>query len=103
MAKRRTQFEIWVDTFKPVKNTLDPHAADGITFETYGKELAKVEEALAANPETVWTLVDGDNGNLYVSQGYRRVNRQSYFITEVPYDPANPDHVKRYGSRDIVY
>lgn len=33
----------------------------------------------------VWTIVEGDSGNLYASAGYHLVNRLGYIITEVPW------------------
>lgn len=100
---RRTQFQIWKDTFKPIKNDIDENASgDGCMFETFGAELDKVVAANKADPGKVWTLLDVD-GDLYIGQGYHHVNRMGYFITEVAYDPANPDHVKRYGRKDVKY
>lgn len=100
---RRTQLEIWRDTFSPIKNDLAPKASDdGTVFQISGAQLERVEAALAANPDTVWTLVDAD-GKLYVTQGHHYVNRMGYFITDKPFDRSNPVHVKRYQSKDVVY
>lgn len=40
-------------------------------------------------PNKVWTLVDGDNGHIYVTEGFHFVNRIGYFITEVAADPKD--------------
>jgi hypothetical protein len=101
---RRTQYQIWVETFKPIKNSLASHpAGDGCQFETYGPELEHVLGMTAACPEKVWTLLEGHNGQLYISQGYRLVNRVGYFLTENPFDGANPEHVRRHQARDVLY
>ena len=57
-------------------------------FETYGAELEFVR---AQDPRNIWTLVDGDDGNLYIVSGYHLVNRINYFVTEVPYEGDGMD------------
>jgi len=77
-------YEEWAEKFKPIKNTIDSNAAfDGTMFETFGKELEAVK---SANPLYVWTLVDGDEGESIISNGYHFVNRIGYFITEIPFE-----------------
>lgn len=101
---RRTQYEIWEDTFKPVKNHLDEDAGiDGYMFETFGAELAHVQAVLKDNPEKVWTVVDGDSGKWYISQGFHLVNRIGYLITEHAFNPADSSQVKRFFSKDTLY
>jgi hypothetical protein len=53
-----------------------------IAFETYGEDLDFVK---SQNPNHVWTLVDGDNGELVVVAGYHFVNRVHYIITLKPW------------------
>lgn len=53
----------------------------GCLFETFGPELAFVRQQ---DPRTIWTLVDGDDGDQYVVSGYHLVNRIGYFISTVP-------------------
>lgn len=40
------------------------------------------QETLAYPPQRVWTVVEGDNGNLYAITGYHIVNVVYYAITE---------------------
>jgi hypothetical protein len=54
---------------------------NGCLFETYGEELAFVREQ---DPQTIWTFVDGDDGDCYVISGYHFVNRIGYLISTVP-------------------
>ena len=76
-----------------VTNHINPNASwafgngPGCLFETYGEELAFVR---SQNPRTVWTLVDGDDGNQYVITGYHFVNRIGYLISTIPF-PEDTD------------
>jgi hypothetical protein len=54
----------------------------GCLFETYGAELDFVR---SQDPRTIWTLVDGDDGNQYVISGYHLVNRIGYLISTIPF------------------
>jgi hypothetical protein len=80
-------------TYTLVTNHLNPHATwmlgdgPGCLFETYGEEIAFVRQQ---NPLTVWTLVDGDDGNQYVLNGCHLVNRVGYLISSIPF-PAESD------------
>ena len=71
-----------------VTNHINPNASwafgdgPGCLFETYGEELAFVR---SQNPNTIWTLVDGDDGNQYVITGYHLVNRIGYLISTIPF------------------
>ena len=72
------QFE---EQFTLVENHLDDNASwDGAMFETYGEELEYVQMK-ARNGNNVWTLVEGDDDTMYISNGMRLVNRMGYFIT----------------------
>jgi hypothetical protein len=53
----------------------------GCLFETYGEELAFVRRQ---DPRTVWTLIDGDDGDQYVLSGFHLVNRIGYLVSTVP-------------------
>ena len=67
-------------------NHLNPNASwaigdgPGCLFETYGEELAFVR---TQDPKTVWTLLDGDDGDLYLVSGYHFVNRIGYRVARV--------------------
>lgn len=71
----------WQQEFKPIQ---DPDNEGDKMFETYGEELATVQAAPANN---VWTLIDGDNGETVVVNGFHFVNRIGYYITEKAFDP----------------
>lgn len=80
------------DRFPLKPNHLNPTAgwalgdAGGCLFETNGEELAFVKRQ---DPRTVWTLVDGDDGEMYVVNGFHFVNRVGYLLSTVPV----PDNV----------
>ena len=75
----------WWDTYKPKTNPIDPMGSyDGCLFETHGSEIQFVKEQ---TPENIWTLGDGDDGDMYICNGYSVVNRIGYFVTEVPCPP----------------
>jgi hypothetical protein len=72
------QFE---EQFTLVENHLDDNAGwSGCMFETFGKELDYVRMK-ARKGNNVWTLVEGDDDTMYISNGFRLVNRLGYFIT----------------------
>ena len=78
-------YDEWVDTYKPIKNHIDPNASmDGYMFETYGDEVDFVKKSF---PEYIWMYGDGDDGGMYIWNGYGIVNRIGYFITEIPCPP----------------
>jgi hypothetical protein len=80
MKYRRMWWDTWVRDFRPVKNAFNVHSGDdGLMFETFGEELVFVR---AQQPENIWTLLDCD-GKLIVANGYHRVNRLGYYVTEV--------------------
>jgi hypothetical protein len=67
-------------------NYLNPHAGwavddTGCLFETYGEELAFVRQQ---DPATVWTLVDGDDGDQFLVSGFHFVNRIGYLVSTIP-------------------
>ena len=72
-----------------VTNHLNPHASwnlgdsgPGCLFETFGEELRFVGQQ---DPRTVWTLTDGEDGELYVASGFHLVNRLGYLVSQVPF------------------
>jgi hypothetical protein len=74
-------------TYTLLPNHLNPNATwgygdgAGCLFETYGEELEFVRKQ---DPATIWTLVDGDDGDMYVITGYHLVNRVGYLISTTP-------------------
>ena len=79
--------EEWEHHFKPVNNHIDLESSfDGIMFETYTEEYDYVASIGQKQPNRIWTLVDGEDGNTLIINRWAFVNRIGYFITEKPYD-----------------
>ena len=73
------QFE---EQFTTVENHIDDNAGwNGSMFETFGEELEYVKTVNHLFRNNVWTLVEGDDDTMYISNGMRLVNRMGYFIT----------------------
>lgn len=80
-------YDEFLEKHKPIQNHIDKNAGfDGMMFETYGKELDFVREQPSVN---ICTIIEGDDGELYVTEGYHLVNRFGYFVLSVPTEPFN--------------
>lgn len=72
--------------FRPIRNHINTNASFdwgdgyGTLFETYGDEFEFVRKQ---NPEHVWTLLSGDDGD-YIGNGSHFVNRLGYFVCLTP-------------------
>jgi hypothetical protein len=82
MLNWEDELNAWDAKYQPIQNHIDPKAGD--KFETYGAELDYVLSINETEPARVWTLVEGDDGNLYITNGCHFVNRLNYFITANP-------------------
>ena len=87
MLNWEDQFDVWDTKYQPIKNPFTQKQDGELVedkFETYGEELDYVLKVAYTEPKRIWTLVDGDDGNLYITSGYHLVNRINYFITHNP-------------------
>lgn len=73
-----------------IRNPFDPDAGwgtgepnEGCLFETYGEEFEFVRKQ---DPNTVWTWMDGEEGQLVLS-GLHLVNRIGYLVSTKPRPP----------------
>lgn len=78
----------WEDQFGPLVSNPNCPEYNCTTFETYGRDLAFVEDVFNAGVFGVWTLMTNDNGNSCICEGMHFVNRLAYIVTKKPY-PAN--------------
>lgn len=86
------------DRYPLVQNHLNANASwaygdgPGCLFETYGEEVAFVGQQ---DPRTIWTLVDGEDGDMYVISGFHFVNRIGYLLStiSVPEDVTIQVHI----------
>ena len=74
--------------FELVPNHIVP--SRGNMFETFDEELDFVR---SVDPLRICTLVEGDDGDLYIVSGYHFVNRLGYFILE---EPTTFDFIAQY-------
>jgi len=88
-----THIEITEDEFDRqyplVTNHLNPNATwvygeseAGCLFETFGDELHFVRQQ---DPRNIWTLIDGEDGDLYAVSGFQFVNRIGYLVSKIPF------------------
>jgi hypothetical protein len=74
----------FVDKYALVPNHINPSASwtfgdgAGRLFETSGVEFEFVS---SSDPRKVWTLVDGDDGDMCVISGLHYLNRVGYFLS----------------------
>lgn len=75
------------DQIRLVTNHINPSAGwaygddNGCLFETFGEEFAFV---IQQDARQIWTLVDGDDEDMYIISGFHFVNRLGYFISLDP-------------------
>lgn len=71
--------DVFYKYFEPYRHPMAQHNIfGGIGLETFGKDLELVHNL---NPDFVWTVVDGENGDLWITPGVRFVNRVCYLVT----------------------
>jgi hypothetical protein len=83
VRRRITESEFYT-TYPLLKKHFNPdpdEGWDGCMFETYGEE---VDFVCRQDPRCIWTLVDGDKGDMLILSGYHFVNRIGYFVSSKP-------------------
>lgn len=85
---RHIDEDTFIERFRPQPNPLDLTASvdfgdGGCLFSAAGKEFRHV---LAQDPHTLWTLVEGDDGSLFIESGLHIVNRLGYLVTARPFE-----------------
>ncbi len=89
MADLKLSSDDWFEQFKPIENTENTGyglCIDDVyyAFETFGQDLARVREEDESNPELVWTLIDDDEGDLVIVNGYHHIDSVLHFICSEP-------------------
>ena len=64
------------------------------TFETFGKDLEIISKVINGEVDNfsrknIWTVVDGDDGELYITADFHIVNRVLYVITDEEWQNKN--------------
>lgn len=75
----------WEEQFGPLVSNPFCNKYPCTTFETYGQELAFVQDVYNSGVFGVWTLMEDDNGDTCISEGMAFINRIGYIITKRPY------------------
>lgn len=74
--------ELWDGHFIPIM--------DGESYKDFHPKIVNDDEKKilekALLEDRVWTLLEGDNGDLFLANGLHFVNRIDVYITEKPYD-----------------
>lgn len=79
-SNQKDDWELFLERFDPIKRK-DIDIFNKYIYETYGNDLKEVINHKKTKGENyVWTLI-GDNGELYLSHGFRKVNRLGYLLT----------------------
>jgi hypothetical protein len=72
------QYPLIPNHFNPSAGWSFGDAGGGCLFETYGEEFDYVKRFA---PDRVWTIIDGDDGDLYIVSGLHYVNRVGYLLS----------------------
>jgi len=78
----KLNIEQWDEEFIPIMN--------GESYKDFHPKIVNDEEKKilekALLEDRVWTLLESDNGDLFLANGLHFVNRVDVFITEKPYN-----------------
>jgi hypothetical protein len=83
-------YDQWWENFKSQQNS-ETTSFDGAMFETYGDDLEAVRRH---QPNHIWTLIQADDGDLWIVSGYHLVNRLGYFVTRQPHEGKGAAEVR---------
>ena len=75
--------DAFYEYFKPIRHP-DAHYDiwGGHGLETFGEDLKIVRRL---DPAFLWTVVEGDSGDEWITTGFHFVNRVCYLVTERPH------------------
>jgi len=76
----------WEEKYRPINH---PTEGDGIQyFQPFGEDLTFLQ---AISNYHIWTVTEGDDGNLYLGAGWHIVNRVYYVVTLVPWKESDDE------------
>ena len=76
---KKITYDEWEEKYKPQKN---PNTVEG----SYGNTLFDIDSHPPRTSNRVWTLISGENENMWIIPGFHYVNREGYFLTEIPWE-----------------
>ena len=75
--------DTFYEYFKPYRHPETQYKVwGGIGLETFGKDYETVR---GIDPDFLWTVIEGDSDDLWITPGFRFVNRICYLVTENPH------------------
>lgn len=78
--------DVFYEYFRPFRHPDAEHNIwGGHGLETFGGDLQIAREY---SQDYVWTVVDGDGGDQWITPGFHSVNRVCYLLTEQPHSDA---------------
>ena len=59
----------------------------GTMYETFGEELDYIKKLCSEDQgNRIWTVLEGDSGDLFIQAGVHFVNRMGYIVTKEPWE-----------------
>jgi hypothetical protein len=81
-GKNDHPIDVFDEKYTPIKK-LSKHFDEPGQFETFGEDIEYVlKHREKHGDKCIWTEVDGDDGDIWIVNGYHLVNRICYFITK---------------------
>lgn len=89
----------WFEQYQPIVNPTGSGFVfndQSYLFNSFGADLEKIKSQAATDPDTIWTLMDGNcnddddeqsdnaNCNMVIASGFHSVNVLGYIITKTP-------------------
>ena len=92
--------DTFYEYFKPFRHADAEHDIwGGHGLETFGKDFDTVRRH---DPAFVWTVVDGDSGDQWITTGVHYVNRVCYLVTQIPHDSIPVEFRVRRGPHSLT-
>lgn len=78
-------FDDWFEKFKPIENPQIKDEGNEYLFEDcYEEDKEFIHDRIGS--KTIWTRIFGENASVFLIEGRHLVNREGYYVTEVPYE-----------------
>lgn len=79
--------EEWIEKYRPIQNPFTSEGSyDNTAFETYGQEYEYLSKF---HNNQIWTLLSCEDEEQYIMPGRSVVNREAYFITNIPFQNSD--------------
>ena len=78
-------FDDWFEKFKPIENPQIKDEGNEYLFEDcYEEDKEFIHDRIGS--KSIWTRIFGENASVFLIEGRHLVNREGYYVTEVPYE-----------------